>query len=156
MIDRRKIEIAVLNGIKKHLTGYNCEVIRSNQTAPAPAYPYCSYTITSHTPKAFWGKDDTHYTRETKQTWSFTVQSDNDDQAHEIAAKIVEWLSLHSYTYLADNGIAVASVGDVTNRDSFITIEYEHRYGFDFVLNLFDTVDISEVDTEIIEEVNYL
>lgn len=156
MIDRRKIEVVVVRGIKKILDGYNCEVIRSNQTAPAPAYPYCSYTITSNTPKAFWGKDETDYVRETKQTWSFTVQSDNDDEAHEIAAKIAEWLSLQSYTHFSDNGIAVASIGDITNRDSLITIEYEHRYGFDFVLNLLDVVSIEDVDKEIIEEVTYL
>lgn len=155
MIDRRKIEIAVVRGIDALLKNYTCPIIRSNQTAPAPAYPYCSYTITSNTPKAFWGKDGNEYTRETKQTWSFTVQSDNDDEAHEIAAKIVEWLSLQSYTYLADNGIALHSVGDIVNRDSFITIEYEHRYGFDFVLNLLDVVSVEGANQEFIEEVAY-
>lgn len=111
-----------------------CPVVKANQSNPKiPPYPYVSFTVI--TPMVAnggtWGKHDDGTERKVfKQVWSFTVQSDDDSQALEVAMKLYEYLDRHN-EMLVDKGIVVERISNIANRDNFITIQYEHRYGFD-------------------------
>lgn len=111
----------------------DCPVIKANQASPIPNYPYVAFTIT--TPMmangGTWGEHEDGIERKPfKQVWSFTAQSDDDTQAMETAMKLYEYFDRRN-NELADKGIIVERVGNIANRDNFITIQYEHRYGFD-------------------------
>ena len=136
MIDFRSNEIAIVEGLKNYLSTDDrpCEVVRQNQTAKVPPYPYVSYTVI--TPASERGgsysvaDDGTRY-RNLTQTWSFTAQSDDMEEALTIALHMFDWFSETGRTPLADKGITVRRVGGITPRDNLISIEYEHRCGLD-------------------------
>lgn len=147
MIDKRTTEIAIVEGLSKYC---GCEVVRANQTAPIPPYPYGAYTII--TPVSAYGggysydpNSGKHFISY-KQTWSFTFQSDDEDEALITALRAYDWFKLAGLVYLNDNGIVVLSCSDMNNRDNLISIEYEHRNGFDVVLSLTHTVEMTEAE----------
>lgn len=133
LIDLDGIRSIIVKGLKDEL---KIPVIRSNQTGPSPSYPYLSYTITSLiNDKGTWGEyEDGMHRKPGTQTWSLTVQSDKADEAMALCIKARDWLDHTGNIYFKDNKIVVQSVSSVSNRDNLITIEYECRYGFDFVL----------------------
>ena len=150
LINIDNMRTIVAEGLSKYI---NAPVIRSNQTGKPPAYPYASYTITTlmSQNKGTYGEysdgvDRKHFT----QTWSITIQSDDVSQSMELTMKAREWLDHVGTLYLNDNNVVIQHVGPITNRDNFITIEYEYRNGFDVVFNVVDEVvnPISE-DNEI-------
>ena len=155
LIDLDKIRSIIVKGLKEEL---KIPIIRANQTGPAPAYPYLSYTITSliKDKNGTWGEyDDGMHRKPGTQTWSLTVQSDKADEAMVLCIKARDWLDHTGSVYLKDNKTIVQSVGAVNNRDNLITIEYENRFGFDFVLWLLNEKgDLSESKGEI-REVDY-
>lgn len=83
------------------------------------------------------------------QTWSFTVQGDDDDETLEIAMKARDWLEEAGRILLGDNGIVVQKAGPIQNRDTLFTVGYEYRKGFDVVLAMQNQV--KEADKEVIE-----
>lgn len=134
LIDLDKIRSIIVKGLKEEL---KVPIIRANQTGASPPYPYLSYTITSliSDKNGTWGEyDDGMHRKPGTQTWSLTVQSDKADEAMALCIKARDWLDHTGNVYLKDNKIIVQSVGAVNNRDNLITIEYENRFGFDFVL----------------------
>lgn len=148
MIDYENIRRIVSKGLKDYL---KCPVIRSNQAVEAPDYPYVSYTITTLASenKGTYGEyADGIYRKPVNQIWSVTVLSDNDSECVNLAEKAREWFDLAGHIYLSDNNVVVQSVGSVTNRDNFITIDYEYRKGFDVTFSLFDEVkmDVETID----------
>ena len=90
MIPFRQNEETVVNGLQAyiHAKGYECPVIRANQTAPIPQYPYISYSVITPVGSDMKGysiaEDGTRY-KPLTQTWSFTVQSDDDTEAMTVA-----------------------------------------------------------------------
>lgn len=141
MVDFEAVRRVVVTGLKNYV---NCPVIRSNQNAEPPDYPYISYTITT-LEKSTGGtyciaEDGTRY-KEVSQYWSITALSDNSSESVSIALKAKEWFSLVGNVLLSDNGVIVKDVTDVTNRDNLITTEYEYRNGFDTVFRLTDVID---------------
>ena len=155
LIDLDSIRSVIVKGLKEEL---KIPIIRANQTGPAPAYPYLSYTITSliSDKNGTWGEyDDGMHRKPGTMTFSLTVQSDKADEAMALCIKARDWLDHTGNVYLKDNKIIVQSVGAVNNRDNLITIEYENRFGFDFVLwFLNETGNLSESNGEI-REVDY-
>ena len=151
MIDFDVIREAIVSGLRDYL---GCPVIRANQTSPQPPYPYASYTITT-LKAAHNGTHGEHpdgvFRKETSQIWSFTVQSKDAAEVMTLCLKAHEWLDLVGRTYLYDRGVTVQSVGGINNRDNLLTIEYEYRNGFDFVVACFDEVAAEKVVTEWIE-----
>lgn len=140
MIDFRKNELLIVNGLQEWLAkkGYDCPVIMANQAAPIPAYPYISYTamsVISNAKGYSIGEDGTRY-KPMVQSWSFTIQADDDVVAMNVAMEAYDWFALSGNTYLSDNQIVVQRVGNVTNRDNLISVEYEYRQGFDVELLL--------------------
>lgn len=156
MINFRKIEMTITEGLQNHLKNHDfeCPVIMANQTTPIPEYPYCSYTVT--TPlvsdnKGYIVKDGKYY-KTFVQIWSFTMQSDDDITATDIALTAYDWFAMSGNTYLSDNNIVAQRVGNVTNRDNLLSIEYEYRRGFDVEFLL--TSEIAEdINAEVIETV---
>ena len=150
MIDYENMRRAVVTGLKDYL---KCPVIRSNQTGEPPAYPYCSYTITtlmSQNNGTYGEYADGMQTKPFKQIWSITVQSENDSESVELTVKAREWFDNVGTTFLSDCNVIVESVGGVTNRDNIITINYEYRKGFDVTFWLLDV--IKDTTTETIDD----
>ena len=157
MIDYENIRLVVAKGIKDYC---KCPVIRSNQNEPLAEvlpemqYPYISYTITTlkgENSGSYGEYEDGTKRKPVTQIWSVTAVSDNDSESVTLACKANEWLDLVGITLLSDNGIAVVSVGGITNRDNFISVAYECRKGFDFTLSLMDVIEGTAEKEEYIE-----
>lgn len=141
MVECEKMRKYVVDGLQKYL---NIPVIRGNQNAPPPEYPYVSYTITTleSKNKGTYGEyTDSIDRKPVKQTWSVTVQSDNADESMAYASKAREWFEHTGKPYLDKIGVAVEQAGDIGNRDNIISTEYEYKNGFDVVFVLFDKVN---------------
>lgn len=141
MINQRHIETTIVNELQNYL---NCPVILANQHSPAPRYPYVSFTVTSlknENHGTYGTLSDGKFFKPVRQTWSLTVQSDDDNQCSELALKAFDWFSLVGVTYLADNEIHIERLEDIANRDNLITIQYEYRRGFDVRFVITDVID---------------
>lgn len=133
----RDVETAVTDGLQKYL---GCPVIRSNTNTKVPPYPYVSFTIISlvQSVGGSWciDKDGRQY-KDLSQTWSLTVQSNDPVKVQQLALDAAGWFDTEEgHTYLKENEISVQSIGNVTNRDNLLSIEYEYREGFDVTLLL--------------------
>ena len=141
MIDHRANEIVIVDSIKAYLTTEKrpCEVVRQNQVAEVPPYPYVSYSVTTPVDEASGAyseaEDGTLY-RDVLQTWSFTVQSDDEEEALTLAMRIYDFFSVAGVTHLADHNITVRRTRSITARDNLISIEYEYRKGLDVTFGL--------------------
>lgn len=152
MIDYENLRTTVVKGLNKYL---NCIVVRSNQDAELPPYPFISYTIITPMSeyKGTYGVyDDGVLRKPVTTTWSITALSDDSMESVKLANKAREWLDCAGTTYLSDNGVIVQSVGSVTNRDNVISVGYEYKNGFDCVFSCFDEVKL--LDEETIETVS--
>lgn len=152
MIDNAKLRQVVVKGLKNYL---GIPVIFGNQNAPPPDYPYVKYTVTTSTSenKGTWQEHDDGVDRKAvTQTWSITAQSDDESESTLYADKAREWLDNVGTLYLQDNNVIVQSVGNVTDRSSILTIEYEYKSGFDVVFWTYDEIRKSEAQSELIEE----
>lgn len=151
MIEHRQNEIIICDGLQEYLSTAErmCTVVFANQAAPIPPYPYVSYTITQaivSDNRGYCIDSEGNRYRETLQTWSFTVHSDDDVEAMNIALKAYNWFSVVGKVYLNDNNIVVHKIGNVNNRDNLISIEYEHCNGFDVTFNLIDKIESKEFE----------
>lgn len=163
MIDYEKLRETVATGLSKYL---GCPVVRSNQNESPPDYPYLSYTVTTliKDNKGTYGVyvDENGAQTERKpfvQTWSVTALSNNNAESVALAVRAHEWLDYVGRVYLSDNDVIVQSVGGITNRDNFLTTEYEYRNGFDvtfWLMNevkntseeVIETADLKQIDYE--------
>lgn len=152
MVDYENLRTTVVKGLRKHL---GCPVIRNNQNAEPPPYPYVSYTVTmlmSENKGTFGEYEDGCARRPVTTIWSITAQSDDNIESVMLANKAHNWLDYAGTLYLNDNNVIVQSVGSVTNRDNVLSVGYEYKNGFDCVFWMFDEVEIPEVETiEIME-----
>lgn len=140
LIDYENLRKTVVKGLKEYL---KCPVIRSNQNAEPPKYPYLSYTIItpmSENRGTYGEYDDGKARKPVTQTWSITAQSDDNDESLNLANKAREWLDYVGTVFLNDNGVVVQSVTSVGNRDNIISIEYEYKNGFDCFFSCMDEV----------------
>lgn len=131
LIPIRAKEIVISEALKSHL---GCEVIRANQNSPIPKYPYVSYTIIEpmRANNGTWGEyEDGTKRKQIQQVWSFTAQSDDDNESKLTAIDAHDFFSEIGSIYLLDNEVSVQLVGGVTCRDNLITTGFEYRNGFD-------------------------
>ena len=129
-------------------------VIRGNQSAPAPRYPYATYNIiTPATAKGgTWQQHEDGYDRLlVRSIWSFTFLAQDCDESMANAIRAREWFEHTGCTWLGGRGIAVQSVTDIANRDNIISVEYERRSGFDVSFYVYDEVHRPIDDTGYIE-----
>lgn len=141
MIPYKDLTTHIPQGLKKHL---GVEVILGNQTAPAPAYPYGSYNITTvaSVNNGTWQQDADGKDRKlVRSIWSFSWLSDDWDESVAMAIKARDWFEHEGRVWLSEQGITVQSVTEITNRDNILTVEYERKNGFDVVFYLYDEVD---------------
>ncbi len=140
MIDYDGMRVAVCSGLKDYL---GIPIARANQNEPPPSYDYLSYTITtllSENNGTYGVYDDGTERKAYTQVWSLTSLSDDNSRSVLNAVKAREWLDRVGTTYLYDNNVVVQSVGSITNRDNFLTSEYEYRNGFDAVFLVYDEI----------------
>lgn len=149
MIDHRSNEIVIVEMLKSYLsTEFRpCEVVRQNQVAKVPDYPYVSYSVTTavaETNGTYSEAEDGTLYRSILQTWSFTIQSDDQDEAMALAIRTHDLFRVVGLTHLSDNGITVRRVRDITIRDNLISIEYEYRKGLDVTFGLLSAIEPGE------------
>lgn len=149
MVDTEHLRSVVIKGLKEYI---GVPVIRSNQNAEPPDYPYASYTVTtleSANNGTYGAYEDGVDRLPVTQTWSITVQSDQFEESVTLASKAREWLQHTGTLYLNDNNVIVQSVTNITNRDNMISVEYEYKNGFDVVFWLMDEVEktVEEIES---------
>ena len=161
MISFANIRTVIANALKAY-TG--AEVVMANQTATMPDYPYISFTVSTamSANNGTFGRyidpddeDGAIYGKQVNQIWSFTVQSDDADEAAVLAYKAHDYFDLIGREYLYDNGMAVVRVESITNRDSLLSVMYEYRYGFDVTLAMMNVVSSSELGEGVIETADF-
>lgn len=148
MIDFQNIRKHITAGLREYL---HCQVIRGNQTAKLPDFPYCVYNITalaSENNGSYGSYADGSMKKPVTLTMSFTTHSNDYTQAVELASKAREWLDIVGTTYLNDRDIIIQSVGSVSDRSNFLTSEYIYSYGFDFFVVVFDEISGNTLDTQ--------
>ena len=161
MIPIKHMRGTIPKGLKDYI---GIPIIRQDQSANAPKYPYGTYKLT--TPA---GENNGTYQRDAdgvdrlmvKSIWSFSFLSDDYDESIMHASKAREWFLHAGRTWLNANGITVQSATNITNRDNILTAEYERKNGFDVVFYVFDeaenltgtygTIESADVAHEIIE-----
>lgn len=153
----RSNEIIIVEALKKYLSTEfrTCEVIRQNQVAHIPPYPYVSYTVTTPINElkgTYCKAEDSTLYRNILQTWSFTVQSNDYDESLMLGMKVVDFFTAVGLVNLSDNNITVRNVTTLTSRDNLITIQYEHRHGLDVTFGLLYTITPEEqINLDVIE-----
>lgn len=152
MIDYEGLRSTVAKGLKDYL---KCPIIRSNQNAKPPAYPYGSYTVI--TPQSqnngTWQEHEDGVDRKAvTQTWSLSFLSDNNSESVAYASKAHDWFERVGTNYLKANGVIVQSVSGITNRDNVLSVEYEYKNGFDVVFWLYDEIQKNTVESNNIIE----
>ena len=118
-------------------------VIRSDQSAAAPPYPYLTYTVTTvaSANAGTWQRHADGYDRKyLTTTWSITALAEDWAVSVNLAVAARDWLEHTGHVQLSDAGVIVARVTDVNNRDNVLTVEYERRNGFDVTLRMYDVV----------------
>lgn len=133
-MDNERIREVIVTGLRDYL---GIPVIRSNQAALPPDYPYGSYTVTTVATanNGTWqvwndGIDRLPVT----QRWSLTFMAKTDSESVYYALKAREWLQHSGSVYLQDNDVIVQSATGITNRDNVLTTGWEYRNGFDIEL----------------------
>ena len=120
---------------------FGCAVVKSNITEHVPEYPYISFTMTGiRTQQRTYADAEMPYVP-AEITYSWTVQSNDDDEALELAHGLHDWFEMTGRMYLKDNGMVFTDVGGIVERDNMITLQYEYRKGFDCILHLMNYVD---------------
>ena len=157
MINHRANEIVIVDALQAYLSKSDrpCTVIRRNQVAKAPDYPYLSFTATtplSEMRGTYSEAEDGSLYRDATQIWSFTVQSDSDDEAMELGMKLSDFFTASGINLLADKGITVRRVTSLTARDNLLTIQYEYRKGLDVTFGfLYSITPDAQLSRDVIE-----
>lgn len=150
MLNTEGLRETVVTGLTDAL---QCTVIRGNQTAKMPAFPFIAYNITTlcKSNNGTYGEWEDGISRlPCVQTWSITAHSNKYEEAVRLASKAQTWLKYSGKTYLNDNDVIVQSVGNVTDRSNILTNDYIYSLGFDCDFWLYDEVENS------IEESGYI
>lgn len=140
MIPYKELTTLIPQGLRQHL---GVAVIQGNQTAPAPAYPYGTYNVTTiaGANNGTWQQHEDGKDRKlVRSIWSLSWLSNDWDESVELAIKARDWFLHEGRLFLSEHGINVQSVTDITNRDNLLTVEYERKNGFDVVFYVYDEV----------------
>lgn len=141
MIPYEKLTTTIPKGLREHL---GVPIIRGNQTAPSPAYPFGSYTVTTIATAnhGTWQKHPDGIDRKlVRSIWSLSFVSDDEDESVFLAVKARSWFEHTGRVWLAEHGVTVQSTTDIHNRGNLLTVEYERKNGFDVVLYVYDEVE---------------
>ncbi|WP_367912495.1 phage neck terminator protein [Bacillus pumilus] len=130
MIDYESI-ISTVIGVIRDSTGH--KVIMENGTGKQPAYPFCTYTITSpYIPQHRGIIEGDAITEDVDIFFSFTWHSDDAIEVISLTQQTATLLrTMKAKQVLYDKGIAFIQAEGTGNRDTFLSIENERRHGFD-------------------------
>lgn len=140
MLDLKTIRATLFSGLSEYL---EIPMIRSDQTGPAPAYPYGTgkATTPAGANNGTWQQHNDGFDRlMVRSIWSLSFLSADYDESVMLATKAREWITHTGRVWLSDRGITVQSATNITNRDNILTVAYESKHGFDVVLYVFDEV----------------
>lgn len=138
MLDLKTIRATLFTGLREYL---GIPMIRSDQTAAAPVFPYGTGKAT--TPAAAnngtWQQHEDGVSRlMVRSIWSLSFLSADYDESVMLATKAREWVTHTGRVWLSERGIVVQSVTDITNRDNILTVDYERKHGFDVVFYVWE------------------
>lgn len=153
MIDIESIRVAVVKGLRESLA---VSVIRSNTPNKLPKLPFLSYTITSllDNEKGTWSRYESDLADRipAAQTWSITLNAADFGECSKLAISAYDYFSKTATEYFKKYGIVILSVSEIVPRDTFLSVDYEYRLGFDVKLGLMNEVSFkNETATENIE-----
>ncbi|MCL8470487.1 phage neck terminator protein [Bacillus subtilis] len=123
--------IQTVLGLIREKTGH--VVIVANGTGKQPAYPFCTYTVTSpYLPQHRGIEEQGVLTEDIELVFSFTWVSNSHIEAISLAQQTAAYFkTAEARQKLHDNGLAWVRNDGFGNRDTFITIDTERRHGFD-------------------------
>lgn len=151
MLDLKPIRATLFSGLSEHL---GITMIRSDQTGPAPSYPYGTGKATTPATEnnGTWQQHADGIDRlMVRSIWSLSFLSDDYDESVMLATKARAWLTHTGRVWLSDRGINVQSVTNIENRDNILTVDYESKHGFDVVLYVYDETQPPSESTGYIE-----
>lgn len=133
--------IPLQNGLSSYIIQ---NVIQAETTGKQPPYPFITIKQTSPAigvgiPAIFTGAGTQTIEQDYEMVLSLTAHSDAIESATDLANKARNYFLGKGTVELSDAYIAIVDVLPATNRDVFLTIEYERRIGFDVRLRVRDT-----------------
>ncbi|MGG0666966.1 hypothetical protein ABE073_00295 [Lederbergia citrisecunda] len=138
MLELNSIRTPLIKGIKA-FTGNT--VIMADQAGKPPNYPYytlkivtAGQTIVQSAEKVVG--DQVILSQVTELVVSVTSFSDKLDQSFDDAYKALEWFKGAGMYYLQDHNITIVKTYPLDNRDTFLSVDYERRHGFDVRLRV--------------------
>lgn len=154
MIPYKEMRNEIPAELSNHL---GIKIIRSNQSAPAPKYPYGTYTVTT-----IAGENHGTYQQHAdgidrlmvRSIWSWSFLSKDWDESVALAIKAREWFEHTGRLWLSEHGYTVQSTTQINNRDNILTVEYERKNGFDVVFYVYSEVESPAKATGYIEDMS--
>lgn len=141
MIKLTEIRQPIIRGLRAY-TGVKA-VGMADTTEKQPDYPFIKikFTLTGdgigQATDYFDSKAETQTTeQDLEMVMSVTCLGDDVAVAHDLAQKARAYFLGKGHLELADEHITVVDVMSIANRDVFLNIEYERRYGFDVRLRV--------------------
>ncbi|MEQ6856073.1 hypothetical protein AAHH17_16455 [Lysinibacillus capsici] len=138
MLKLSEIRTPILKGLKA-FTGST--VIMADQSTKPPPYPY--YTIKLATIGESVGQvaeksvgDEITIRQVLELDVSVTAFSNKLDESFDKAFEALEWFKGAGTYTLDESNIVVVNTQPITNRDTFINVDYERRHGFDVRLRV--------------------
>ena len=167
MIDINSIWESLIKGLNAQYTNYT--YIKANQEGNLPSFPYI--TINCLTPYK-QDKDDMRGTitrkavenddtkvqinriEEPQMIFSFNAYSDDQDECLQVLRDTINYLIFSGQQYLQSCGIVVLGCSPITDRTSWLEVEFQYKWGFDLTIRVLDTISM-QVDTiESVETIN--
>ncbi len=152
MINLSAIRNPIVKGLRDS-TGLT--TIIADQSAEQPPYPFIGLKFTTtglsvgQAAEGMEGYDAT-IEQDLELVLSATSYSDDLDESFNNAQKALAWFKGAGWLSLSDVGITIVRTEPMTNRDTFLSIEYERRHGFDVRLRVKGK---AEYEVDIIEQV---
>lgn len=133
MLKLSDIRTPILKGLKAFTGG---TVIMADQTSKQPSYPYYTIKFTTVGDTIGQANEKSVGDEITKQQVfeldvSVTAFSNKLDESFDKAFEALEWFRGVGDYVLGDENIVVVNTQPISNRDTFINIDYERRHGFD-------------------------
>lgn len=109
-------------------------------TGDVPEFPYTSMKFTLSGAEVGLPSNEVQelsdkFVMDTEQdmefTISFTCHGDTNENSFNLAMRAKEYFNGLGTLQLSEYNIAIIETTPVSNRDVYLTIEYERRYGFD-------------------------
>lgn len=161
LIKHSEIRNPIVSNLNKYM---EIPVIQSEETGEQPPYPFMTFSLNSpylplgHNSWEIVTENDKTFTRETEhfeQVYSFTIIGEDEDDVQDNLMKAIQFFKVLGVQDLKDNGIAIVEVYNAQKRDTFLTIDYERRAGFDVKIRVAHNIDI-EIREEIdIRQLNF-